>query len=228
MNIRSVYHARHLETWDCFTWRGPTTRFLATSGPRLARKFQPLLPPNKSTKCGLQGSNQGPFAWHENTVISLLVKAESLPLDRLRVCHFRVPLCASGAPLVCTNRFSHLCELSAHFRSSFSIDNLCNLPIFRFVSDACSVKVGDSFYERAQLCALGLHGQTMAGIDTVAANKNPYKTPIAVAIVLAGGYEDDVDNGDSFIYTGAGGKLTSQQALNPWTIEGTRNATFQR
>jgi hypothetical protein len=75
--------------------------------------------------------------------------------------------------------------------------------------------VGDSFYERAQLCALGLHGQTMAGIDTVAANKNPYNTPIAVAIVLAGGYEDDVDNGDSFIYTGAGGKLKLQQALSP-------------
>lgn len=28
----------------------------------------------------------------------------------------------------------------------------------------------------------------------------------AISIVLAGGYEDDVDNGEDFIYTGAGGR----------------------
>ena len=42
----------------------------------------------------------------------------------------------------------------------------------------------------------------------------------AVSIVLAGGYEDDVDNGDEFFYTGAGGrdlsgnKRTSEQSFD--------------
>lgn len=70
---------------------------------------------------------------------------------------------------------------------------------------SCRVKIGDSFYERAQLCALGLHTPNMAGIDTISAEKSPYGMSIATSVVLAGGYEDDADYGDTFIYTGAGG-----------------------
>lgn len=45
----------------------------------------------------------------------------------------------------------------------------------------------------------------MAGIDTISAEKSPYGMSIATSVVLAGGYEDDADYGDTFIYTGAGG-----------------------
>ena len=36
------------------------------------------------------------------------------------------------------------------------------------------------------------------------------------SIVLAGGYEDDEDNGDTFLYTGAGGRdlRTAEQSFN--------------
>lgn len=70
----------------------------------------------------------------------------------------------------------------------------------------CRVKVGDSFYERAQLSALRLHTPPVSGIDTLSMKKSPYGTSIATSIVLAGGYEDDVDKGETFTYTGAGGK----------------------
>lgn len=32
------------------------------------------------------------------------------------------------------------------------------------------------------------------------------ETDCAYSIVLSGGYEDDVDNGDEFVYTGSGGR----------------------
>ena len=32
------------------------------------------------------------------------------------------------------------------------------------------------------------------------------ETDCAYSIVLSGGYEDDIDNGDEFVYTGSGGR----------------------
>lgn len=60
------------------------------------------------------------------------------------------------------------------------------------------VEEGETFPNRASLITVGLHRHTIAGIDGNG-------TEGAAAIVLSGGYEDDIDLGDEIIYTGHGG-----------------------
>ncbi|XP_067943687.1 E3 ubiquitin-protein ligase UHRF1-like [Watersipora subatra] len=61
------------------------------------------------------------------------------------------------------------------------------------------VEVGTMWKFRVQVSEAGVHRPHVAGI---AARENEG----AFSIVLSGGYEDDVDNGDSFEYTGSGGR----------------------
>ena len=61
-----------------------------------------------------------------------------------------------------------------------------------------NIKEGSWYPDRAALIEAGLHRFTVHGID------GNGKEGVA-AIVLSGGYEDDVDLGDEIIYTGHGG-----------------------
>lgn len=74
------------------------------------------------------------------------------------------------------------------------------------------VNVGDHFFSRCEMVAIGLHSHWLNGIDFMG-NKHKkmkeyknYTFPISVAIVLSGEYEDDVDNSEDVIYTGQGGQ----------------------
>nr|XP_012218313.1 PREDICTED: E3 ubiquitin-protein ligase UHRF1-like [Linepithema humile] len=61
------------------------------------------------------------------------------------------------------------------------------------------VEVGMSWFFRIQVSEAGVHRPHVAGI-------HGRETDCAYSIVLSGGYEDDVDNGDEFMYTGSGGR----------------------
>jgi len=61
------------------------------------------------------------------------------------------------------------------------------------------IEVGMTWESRMQLSEEGIHRPPVAGI----AGKPDLGSP---SLVLAGGYEDDVDNGVEFFYTGAGGR----------------------
>jgi E3 ubiquitin-protein ligase UHRF1 len=61
------------------------------------------------------------------------------------------------------------------------------------------VKVGDTFATRRECAAKKVHTKNVAGISGSVKDG-------AYSIVLSGGYEDDVDEGDSIIYTGTGGQ----------------------
>ncbi|CAL0332769.1 unnamed protein product [Lupinus luteus] len=67
------------------------------------------------------------------------------------------------------------------------------------------VEVGDIFYFRIELCLVGLHAPSMAGIDYIGTKTSQEEEPLAVSIVSSGGYEDNVEDGDVLIYTGQGG-----------------------
>ncbi|XP_045823256.1 histone-lysine N-methyltransferase, H3 lysine-9 specific SUVH4-like [Trifolium pratense] len=71
------------------------------------------------------------------------------------------------------------------------------------------IEVGYQFYSRAEMVAIGFHSHWLNGIDCMGKNYtkvyNDYQFPIAVAIVLSGMYEDDVDNAEDVVYTGQGG-----------------------
>nr|CAD7446560.1 unnamed protein product [Timema bartmani] len=61
------------------------------------------------------------------------------------------------------------------------------------------VEVGTSWMFRMQASEAGIHRPHVAGI-------HGREDRGAFSIVLSGGYEDDVDNGDEFWYTGSGGR----------------------
>ncbi|KAF5737600.1 histone-lysine N-methyltransferase H3 lysine-9 specific SUVH1 [Tripterygium wilfordii] len=73
------------------------------------------------------------------------------------------------------------------------------------------VEVGDIFFFRFELCLVGLHSPSMAGIDYLRVNLQ--EEPVAVSVVSSGGYEDDVEDGNVLIYSGQGGNLNIDQKL---------------
>lgn len=76
----------------------------------------------------------------------------------------------------------------------------------RIVGSIPGVFVGDVFFYRMELCVVGLHGQTQAGIDFLTSSESSNGQPIATSVIVSGGYEDDEDSGDVIIYTGHGGR----------------------
>ncbi|KAG7573466.1 Pre-SET domain [Arabidopsis suecica] len=74
------------------------------------------------------------------------------------------------------------------------------------VGPISGIEIGDIFFYRMELCVVGLHGQTQAGIDCLTAERSATGEPIATSIVVSGGYEDDEDTGDVLVYTGHGGQ----------------------
>lgn len=76
----------------------------------------------------------------------------------------------------------------------------------RIVGAIPGVFVGDLFLFRMELCVVGLHGQIQAGIDYLPASMCSNGEPIATSVIVSGGYEDDMDDGEEIIYTGHGGQ----------------------
>ncbi|GFP83780.1 histone-lysine n-methyltransferase h3 lysine-9 specific suvh1 [Phtheirospermum japonicum] len=67
------------------------------------------------------------------------------------------------------------------------------------------VDVGDIFFFRMELCVIGLHAPSMAGIDYMSVKVTVDEEPVALSIVSSGGYDDDGDDSDVLIYSGQGG-----------------------
>ncbi|XP_069677651.1 E3 ubiquitin-protein ligase UHRF1-like [Periplaneta americana] len=61
------------------------------------------------------------------------------------------------------------------------------------------IEVGTNWLYRVQVSESGVHRPPVGGI-------HGRESDGAYSIVLSGGYEDDVDNGDEFLYTGSGGR----------------------
>ncbi|CAI5466467.1 unnamed protein product, partial [Closterium sp. Yama58-4] len=75
----------------------------------------------------------------------------------------------------------------------------------RIVGPVPGVRVGDRFFARAEMVAVGLHRHWLNGIDIIPQAESPYDKSIAVAVVVSGGYEDDEDEASRIWYTGQGG-----------------------
>ncbi|XP_021725263.1 histone-lysine N-methyltransferase family member SUVH2-like [Chenopodium quinoa] len=90
----------------------------------------------------------------------------------------------------------------------------------RIVGSIPGVFIGDLFYFRMELCVVGLHGQSQAGIDYLPSSQSSNGEPIATSIIVSGGYEDDVDAGDVLIYTGHGGLDKLHRMVNHQKLEG--------
>ncbi|RYR04710.1 hypothetical protein Ahy_B06g084489 isoform A [Arachis hypogaea] len=77
------------------------------------------------------------------------------------------------------------------------------------IGDLPGIEAGHQFFSRGEMVAVGFHSHWLNGIDYMGKSYDKvnsiYEYPIAVAIVLSGQYEDDVDNADDVVYTGQGG-----------------------
>ncbi|KAL9269407.1 Histone-lysine N-methyltransferase, H3 lysine-9 specific SUVH3-like protein [Drosera capensis] len=69
------------------------------------------------------------------------------------------------------------------------------------------VEIGDIFFFRMEMCVVGLHAPSMAGIDYMTVSGDMGEEPLAVSIVSSGGYEDDAEDKDVLVYTGQGGNI---------------------
>ncbi len=69
------------------------------------------------------------------------------------------------------------------------------------------IPIGRRFYSRAEVAAVGLHRHWLNGISFAPKGScaAAADAPVAVSIVVSGGYEDDVDDGVHLVYTGQGG-----------------------
>ncbi|KAA8517390.1 hypothetical protein F0562_017683 [Nyssa sinensis] len=72
------------------------------------------------------------------------------------------------------------------------------------------VEVGDIFFFRMEMCLVGLHAPSMAGIDYMSVKITVDEEPVAVSIVSSGGYEDNGEDADVLIYSGQGGNMYSK------------------
>uniref|UniRef100_A0A803MZI4 Uncharacterized protein n=1 Tax=Chenopodium quinoa TaxID=63459 RepID=A0A803MZI4_CHEQI len=142
-------------------------------------------------------------------------------------CHFaasdgfgieRLPCC--GLAIMCS--FKLISWMSDTGKVLYPIKQFGAIP---------GVDVGHQFFSRAEMVAVGFHSHWLNGIDymgvsycngvmhlVISSTRCPltdefcfvreysrYTFPIAVAIVLSGQYEDDLDNSEDIVYTGQGG-----------------------
>ncbi|KAK1412952.1 hypothetical protein QVD17_34586 [Tagetes erecta] len=82
------------------------------------------------------------------------------------------------------------------------------------------VDVGDIFFFRMEMCLMGLHAPSMAGIDYMTVKVSSGDEPLAVSIVSSGGYDDEGDDGDVLIYSGQGGQGRDKQQTDQQLVRG--------
>lgn len=81
------------------------------------------------------------------------------------------------------------------------------INVQRAVGPVPGVRVGDLYMFRQELAVIGMNFQSQGGIDYMpgSAPENRFNQHVATCVVCSGGYEDDVDRGEWFEYTGQGG-----------------------
>ncbi|XP_010540062.1 PREDICTED: histone-lysine N-methyltransferase, H3 lysine-9 specific SUVH3-like [Tarenaya hassleriana] len=87
------------------------------------------------------------------------------------------------------------------------------------VGSVPGVEVGDIFYFRIEMCLVGLHMQTMAGIDYLIVKGGSEEDPLATSIVSSGHYDDDAEDPDSLIYSGQGGNADKNRQASDQKLE---------
>ncbi|XP_001944935.5 LOW QUALITY PROTEIN: E3 ubiquitin-protein ligase UHRF1 [Acyrthosiphon pisum] len=95
----------------------------------------------------------------------------------------------------------------------------CNIVPPNHFGPIPGVEVGTTWLFRVQVSESGIHRPPVGGI-------HGRDNQGAFSIVLSGGYEDDIDNGEEFMYTGSGGRDLSgnkRTALQSCDQELTRN-----
>ncbi|KAF8089367.1 hypothetical protein N665_0508s0015 [Sinapis alba] len=81
------------------------------------------------------------------------------------------------------------------------------------------IEVGDIFFSRIEMCLVGLHMQTMAGIDYITSKAGSDEEPLATSVVSAGRYDGEVQDPQSLIYSGQGGNADKNKQASDQKLE---------
>lgn len=100
-------------------------------------------------------------------------------------------------------------------RTDLKAGNICMTKGIRTnqpkrVGSVPGVEIGDIFFFRMEMCVVGLHAQSMGGIDALHIQGDRGEETLAVSIVSSGEYDDEADDGDVIIYTGQGGNFNKK------------------
>ncbi|KAK7405654.1 hypothetical protein VNO78_07222 [Psophocarpus tetragonolobus] len=74
----------------------------------------------------------------------------------------------------------------------------------RRVGAVPGVEIGDIFFFRLEMCIVGLHGQSMSGIDYMVVKDEVQEEQVALSIVSSGVYDNNTDDDDVLVYSGQG------------------------
>ncbi|XVF57692.1 hypothetical protein PTKIN_Ptkin07bG0002400 [Pterospermum kingtungense] len=164
----------------------------------------------KDTKCGIQQLpkiSPVPTQPKLNDKVAKMVKraakiSEGLDAtDALNVVEKSAHIRVKETIRLFNKHYLHILQMKKNNEVLYPEKRIGSLP---------GIDVGHRFYSRAEMCALGFHSHWLNGIDYMGKSyrKGEYKHyifPLAVAIVLSGVYEDDLDNAEDVVYTGQGG-----------------------
>ncbi|VVA95118.1 unnamed protein product [Arabis nemorensis] len=81
------------------------------------------------------------------------------------------------------------------------------------------IEVGDIFFSRIEMCLVGLHMQTMAGIDYITGKVGSDEEPLATSIVSSGRYDGEAQDPESLIYSGQGGNADKNRQASDQKLE---------
>ncbi|KAF8118825.1 hypothetical protein N665_0002s0134 [Sinapis alba] len=81
------------------------------------------------------------------------------------------------------------------------------------------LEIGDVFFFRFEMCLVGLHSPSMAGIDYLVVKGETEEDPIATSIVSSGYYDNDEGNPDVLVYTGQGGNADKDKQSSDQKLE---------
>ncbi|MCI06496.1 Histone-lysine N-methyltransferase H3 lysine-9 specific SUVH1-like, partial [Trifolium medium] len=100
-------------------------------------------------------------------------------------------------------------------RADLKVGNICmtkgiRTNVTKRVGAVPGVEIGDIFFFRMELCIVGLHAQSMGGIDALHITGVREEETLAVSIVSSGEYDDEAEDGDVIIYTGQGGNFNKK------------------
>uniref|UniRef100_A0A1D1XLX0 Histone-lysine N-methyltransferase, H3 lysine-9 specific SUVH1 n=1 Tax=Anthurium amnicola TaxID=1678845 RepID=A0A1D1XLX0_9ARAE len=87
------------------------------------------------------------------------------------------------------------------------------------VGSVPGIDVGDIFYFRMETLLVGLHSQSMGGIDWMVTKIGEEDETLAVSVVSSGGYDDETDDVDTLIYSGQGGKMSEKKQVDDQKLE---------
>ncbi|OAP07290.1 hypothetical protein AXX17_AT2G09070 [Arabidopsis thaliana] len=86
--------------------------------------------------------------------------------------------------------------------------NCMNLGVrthmMRRIGSIPGVQVGDIIYYWCEMCLVGLHRNTAAGIDNLLAKESGVDGPAATSVVTSGKYDDETEDLETLIYSGHG------------------------